>query len=146
MISELYVPREALPAFLAASALIIRGSGAEVLYGTVRLIERDDHTLLAWAREPWACTIFNILVEHTGEGRERAQHAFRGLIDAALAHGGSYYLTYHRWATTEQLLAAHPRIGDFVAAKRRWDPEGVFCSDWYAQIEEQVRTRDAVVG
>ncbi len=138
MISELYVPRESLPAFLSAAAGVLRETGAEVLYGTVRLIEQDDHTLLAWAREPWACTIFNLLVEHSVAGREHAEFAFRGLIDAALAYGGSYYLTYHRWATSEQLRAAHPRIGEFVEAKRRWDPDVVFCSNWYDQVERQV--------
>jgi FAD/FMN-containing dehydrogenase len=138
MISELYVPREQLPAFLRAAAGVLRDTGAEVLYGTVRLIEQDDHTLLAWAREPWACTIFNLLVEHDDAGRERAARAFRGLIDAALKLGGSYYLTYHRWATDEQLHAAHPRIGEFVEYKRRQDPDGRFRSNWFDQIQQQV--------
>jgi len=138
MISELYVRRPELPDFLADAAEVLRRTGAEVLYGTVRLIERDDHTLLAWAREPWACTIFNLLVEPDEAGRERAAAAFRGLIDAALARQGSYYLTYHRWAGDEQLVRAHPRIGEFVEAKRRWDPDGVFRSDWFEQIAAQV--------
>jgi len=27
---------------------------ANVVYGAVRLIEKDDESFLAWAREPWA--------------------------------------------------------------------------------------------
>ena len=36
-----------------------------MIYGTVRLIERDDETFLAWARDRYACVIFNLHVEHT---------------------------------------------------------------------------------
>ena len=53
----------------------------EVIYGTVRLIERDDETFLAWAREPWACVIFNLHVTHTPAGIAAATDAFRRLID-----------------------------------------------------------------
>ena len=43
-----------------------------MIYGTVRLIERDDETVLAWAREPWACIIFNLHVDHTPAGDRTA--------------------------------------------------------------------------
>jgi hypothetical protein len=65
----------------------------DLIYGTIRLIERDDETVLAWAREPWACIIFNLHVTHTADGIARSADTFRALIDLAIAHGGSYYLT-----------------------------------------------------
>jgi FAD/FMN-containing dehydrogenase len=136
MISELYVPRGKLAAFMQAAAGALREARMPVIYGTVRLVERDTDTLLAWAREPWACVIFNLCVEHTPTGIDLAGVAFRGLIDAAIALGGSYFLTYHRWATLDQLLAAHPRFPEFVAAKRRLDPDGLFQSDWYRHYAE----------
>jgi FAD/FMN-containing dehydrogenase len=136
MISELYVPRGELAAFMQAAAGLLREARMPVIYGTVRLVDRDTDTLLAWAREPWACVIFNLCVEHTPTGIDLAGAAFRGLIDAAIDRGGSYFLTYHRWATFDQLLAAHPRFPEFVAAKRRLDPEGLFQSDWYRHYAE----------
>jgi FAD/FMN-containing dehydrogenase len=136
MITELYVPRDKLAAFMQAAADVLRDTRMPVIYGTVRLVERDTDTLLAWAREPWACVIFNLCVEHTPAGIDLAGVAFRGLIDAAIAHCGSYFLTYHRWATLDQLLAAHPRFPEFVAAKRRLDPDALFQSDWYRHYAE----------
>ncbi|TVR48461.1 MAG: FAD-binding oxidoreductase [Puniceicoccaceae bacterium] len=130
MISELYVPRGGLPAFMAAAADLLRSSGVPVIYGTVRLIERDEDTFLPWAREPWAGIIFNLRVHPSDSGHKRVRAAFRGLIDLALAQSGSYYLTYHRWATTEQIEAAHPRFRDFLSQKSHYDPAGVFRSDW----------------
>jgi hypothetical protein len=102
----------------------------------VRLIEREDETVLAWAREPWACIVFNLHVDHTPEGIERAADAFRRLIDRALAHGGSFYLTYHRWATREQVEAAYPQFVEFLHEKLRCDPEERFQSDWYRHYRE----------
>jgi FAD/FMN-containing dehydrogenase len=131
MITEIYVPRAALASFLGSAARFLRGSGTSVIYGTIRLIERDAETVLAWAREPWACIIFNLHVVHTASGLDRARAAFTGLIDLARELGGSYYLTYHRWASREQVLACHPRLPEFLAAKRRHDPGERFQSDWY---------------
>jgi len=131
MISEVYVPRPRLADFMAAAAEDFRRHGTDVIYGTVRLIERDDESFLAWAREPWACIVFNLCVEHSAEGIARAAAAFRGLIDRARERGGSYFLTYHKWASREQLDACHPRFRDFLREKRERDPDEVFQSDWY---------------
>jgi FAD/FMN-containing dehydrogenase len=131
MISEVYVPRRALVSFLGAVAEDFRKARVDVVYGTIRFIERDDETVLAWAREPWACVIFNLHVVHTEAGLEAAREAFRRLIDHGLRHGGSYFLTYHRWATRSQVEAAHPRFVEFLRAKRRHDPEERFQSEWY---------------
>jgi len=131
MITELYVPRERLTDFMAEVAADFAASAVDVIYGTVRLIERDDEAFLTWARDRWACVIFNIHTVHTPAGLEHAESAFRRLIDYAVARGGSYFLTYHRWATPEQLEAAHPRSREFFALKRKYDPDEVFQSEWY---------------
>jgi FAD/FMN-containing dehydrogenase len=143
MISELYVPRALLADFLAAAARDLRALDADVVYGTVRLIERDDETLLAWAREPWACTVLNLHVEHTTSGVERSASAFRRLIDLALERGGSFYLTYHRWATRQQLLAAYPQLPAFLEEKLARDPGELLQSDWYRWLRDTVALKEA---
>ena len=62
---------------------------------------------------------------------ERAADAFRGLIDLAISLGGSYYLTYHRYAIPEQMEQCYPRVREFFECKRFYDPQEVFQSDWY---------------
>lgn len=131
MISELYVPRHRLADFMADVADDFRRNRADVIYGTIRLIERDDDSFLAWAREPWACVIFNLHTVHTDEGIESSAAAFRGLIDLAADRGGSYFLTYHRWATRDQVERCHPRFRAFLEAKLHHDPDERFQSDWY---------------
>jgi FAD/FMN-containing dehydrogenase len=131
MISELYVPRAALADFCLAAREELRRRRTPVIYGTIRLIERDDESVLAWAREPWACIIFNLCVRHDADGISAAAEAFRALIDCAAACGGSYFPTYHRWASREQVEKCHPALVRFLRAKRRLDPAERFQSDWY---------------
>jgi FAD/FMN-containing dehydrogenase len=131
MITEVYVPRPRLADFMAAAANGLRAAAADVIYGTIRLIERDDETVLAWAKDSYACVIFNLHTAHTEEALAGSAETFRTLIDLARERGGSFFLTYHRWATREQLGACYPELGDFFALKRRYDPGGRFQSEWY---------------
>ena len=86
---------------------------------------------LAWARERWACVVVNLHVDHTPSGLAYAASAFRRLIDLAIRYGGSYYLTYHRWATRAQVETCYPQFPEFLRLKRRDDPAERFQSDWY---------------
>lgn len=129
-IAELYVPRARLVEFLGRAAEALRARRATVIYGTVRLIERDAESFLAWAREPWACVVFNLHVDHAPAPLARAGAAFRALMDEAAALGGSFYLTYGRRAHREQVERCHPRFAEFLALQRRHDPGGRWQSDW----------------
>jgi len=131
MISEIYVQRSQLTAFMEGARVALRTRGANMIYGTVRLIERDDETFLAWARDRYACVIFNLHVEHTQAAIDAAAAAFRDLIDLGIQHGGSYYLTYHRWARKDQVQHCYPQFAEFLALKRRHDPDERFQSNWY---------------
>jgi FAD/FMN-containing dehydrogenase len=131
MITEIYVPRAGLARFMADVREDFRANDVDLIYGTIRLIERDDESFLAWARERWACIIFNLHVVHTEDGLAHAADAFRRLIDHAIRHGGSFYLTYHRWATHAQVAACYPQFAEFLRLKRQHDPDERFQSEWY---------------
>jgi len=136
MITEIYVPRNRLSDFMAQVADDFRANAVDVIYGTVRLIERDEDSFLAWAREPWACVIFNLHTVHTPAGLDHSAGAFCRLIDYAIERGGSYFLTYHRWASTDQLEACYPQFRQFLELKRAYDPGERFQSDWYRHYRD----------
>ncbi len=81
--------------------------------------------------QDYACIVFNLHTPHTPDGVARSSTAFRRLIDLVIERGGSYYLTYHRWADAEQVLACYPQLPGFLALKRHYDPDELFSSDWY---------------
>ena len=131
MITEINVPRLALKGFLDEVREDFRKNKVELIYGTVRLIERDDESFLPWAKQPYACTIFNLHTVHSPEGLERSKRAFLKLIDIAARRGGTYYLTYHRYAARNLVESCYPQFAEFLRLKKKYDPEERFQSDWY---------------
>lgn len=131
MITEINVPRETLNSFLEEVREDFRKNNVELIYGTIRLIEKDEESFLPWAKQSYACTIFNLHTEHTPEGIARSAEALRRLIDMAARRNGTYYLTYHRYARRDQVLACYPQFPQFLQLKRKHDPAERFQSDWY---------------
>ena len=131
VIGEHYVPRDAIKAFMERARDILRAHGSEVIYGTIRAILRDTTSFLPWARDDFACVIFNLRTPHTDAGMQRTADTFRALIDASADLGGSYFLTYHRYASAAQVEACYPRFAEFLAKKKAYDPDELFTSDWY---------------
>jgi FAD/FMN-containing dehydrogenase len=134
MITELYIPKHKLHEFLETSKAALKDQCADVIYGTVRLIEKDDESFLAWAKQEYACVIFNLHVDHDRVSLLRSKQSFRMLIDIALSMGGSYYLTYHRYASGKQLIQAYPQLRSFVEKKVHYDPQGRFRSNWFNRV------------
>jgi FAD/FMN-containing dehydrogenase len=138
LISEFYVPREALSSFLRNAAELLRDREANVIYGTVRLIETDNQSFLAWAKQRWACIVLNLHVEHSSAGIAAVKRCFSELIELAIQFGGSYYLTYHRFASRRQLLTCYPEFPQFLQEKAKYDPRGLFSSNWYRHCQHSI--------
>ena len=130
-ITEVYVPLTRLAEFMDAAAGELARRRADVIYGTIRLIAGDNETFLNWATQPYACVVFNLHFPHTESGVAKVADDLRCLIDLATDRGGSYFLTYNRFATPVQLKRCYPQFGQFLALKDQYDPNGVFSSDWH---------------
>jgi FAD/FMN-containing dehydrogenase len=134
MITELYVPRNRLHQFLSNAAGTLRAGEANLIYGTVRLIEKDNETLLPWARNKFACIIFNLHVQHSVSDIDKNKKIFRDIIQHAIDLDGSFYLTYHPYASKEQILNCYPQIYEFFRQKSVYDPQHTFGSNWYMNL------------
>ena len=131
MIAELYVPRQHLTGFMAAVREDFLRYDVDLIYGTIRLIRKDEDAFLAWAKDDYACVIFNLHVDHHASGIARARRNFQRLIDRAIDFDGNYFLTYHRFARRDQLLKCYPELPEFLRRKQALDPDERFASDWY---------------
>ena len=136
-ITELYVPLTELAGFMAAAGSVLRRRQANVIYGTIRLIERDDETVLNWARQPYACIVVNLHVDHDALDIQRVSDTLRALIDLAIERDGSYFLTYNKFASPDQLATCYPQFAEFVSSKRQHDPRDVFSNDWFRAYAEE---------
>ncbi len=141
IIAEIDVPRPLLKGFFDEVREDFRKYKVDLIYGTVRIIERDDESFMPWAKQPYACTIFNLHTIHSPEGIQRSTDAFRRLIDMAARRNGSYYLTYHRDATRSQVESCYPQFVEFLRLKKKYDPEERFQSNWYRDYKTMFADR-----
>ena len=136
VIGEHYVPRDQLLTFMQLAREILRSSGTEVIYGTIRAIKRDTVSFLPWARDDYACVIFNLRTLHTDAGIKKTADTFRALIDASNALGGSFFLTYHRYASVAQIETCYPQFQSWLQLKKVYDQDELFTSTWYTHYRD----------
>jgi FAD/FMN-containing dehydrogenase len=139
MITEVYLTHDSLMPFFRVIRADLAERKADITYGTIRFIEADEETFLPWARERSVCVVCNLHVRHTEEGITKAKADFRKILDRVVEFKGSFFLTYHRWATPDQVSACYPKIRDFFRLKRKYDPSERFQSEWYRQYAADFR-------
>src|SRR5277367_5255016 len=110
LILEVYVPRNELISLLEEARRILLATEMPLVYGTVRFIEQDKDSYLAWAKKRYACVIFSPHASGETQALKKTGEVCRQLIRAANKRGGSFYLTYNRFATRDELASAYPKL------------------------------------
>ena len=82
--------------------------------------------MLTWAPTEVFSFVIYYKQRNTRRARRDAEAWTQELIDVALANGGRYYLPYRLHARQFQFEQAYPEVQDFIALKRKVDPEGKF--------------------
>lgn len=126
LLQEYFVPVAAFEPFARAMAAILRAHDVNALNVSIRHSPADRDSVMRWAADEVFCFVL-YHKQRTFEHAERgARRWTRALIDAALAHGGRYYLPYRLHATRAQFRRAYPEVERFAAIKRARDPQGRF--------------------
>jgi len=131
LIWEVYVPRAELIPFFEDARRIFLSSEIPLIYGTVRFIEQDKESFLAWAKKRYACVIFTPHCPSDAHGLHKTGDICRQLMHAGTRRGGSFYLTYNRFAKQDELTFAYPQFPEFLTLKKKFDPLELFQSEWY---------------
>jgi hypothetical protein len=122
ILHEYFLPAEGLEPFLAACRAAIPASRQDLLNVTLRYVEADRWSVLAYARGPRVAAVMLFSQPMTRTDEEDMTGLTRRLVDAALDAGGSFYLPYRLHARVDQLRRAYPRLDEFLDGKRRHDP------------------------
>lgn len=125
ILHEYFIPPERFADFLAACRKIIPSSRQELLNVTLRHVEADRVSVLAFASAPSPCiaAVMSFTQELTAEADRAMAAMTERLIEAVLSLGGSFYLPYRLHARPQQLREAYPRVDEFIARKRHYDPQ-----------------------
>ena len=123
---EYFVPVARFNEFIPKMRDIFQRHHANILNVSIRHALPDTGTLLAWAREEVFAFVVYYQQETTQEARAKVGQWTREMTDAALSVGGSYYLPYQIFATTEQFAKAYPGADEYFSLKEILDPNNRF--------------------
>ncbi|HEX2438481.1 MAG TPA: FAD-binding oxidoreductase [Methylomirabilota bacterium] len=126
ILHEYFLPSEGLETFLAACRTIMPASRQDLLNVTLRYVQADRTSVLAYAPDTRVAAVMLFSQRMTQADEEDMAQMTQKLIDAALDAGGSFYLPYRLHARREQVARAYPRLTELVARKRHYDPGLLF--------------------
>jgi FAD/FMN-containing dehydrogenase len=126
ILHEYFVPPSRLEEFLQACRELIPRSGQDLLNVTLRYVETDSTSVLSFAPGPRIGAVMSFSQRMRDADERSMEELTDKLIDRALTLGGSYYLPYRLHARRDQMRTAYPRMEEFAARKRHYDPKLMF--------------------
>ncbi|WP_119389540.1 FAD-binding oxidoreductase [Taklimakanibacter lacteus] len=130
ILHEYFVPRDKLVTFVDRMRDLMAKDGILLLNASVRVVHQEDIALNYAPQEAFSVVLYvNQTVDEAGIDKMRG--LTRDLVDLAHLQGGRFFLPYQRHYDILQLERAYPMIRDVFAAKRRFDPQGLFSNGFY---------------
>ncbi len=136
ILHEYFISPAQFPEFLEICRAIIPASYQEFLNVTLRYIDTDPTSVLAYATEPRIAAVMSFSQEKTVRGEADMARMTRALVDGIIGIGGTYYLPYRPHPTPAQFAGAYSRAEEFAAAKRDLDPDLLFRNALWDQYLE----------
>jgi FAD/FMN-containing dehydrogenase len=121
ILHEYFVAPGRFAEFVRACQQVIPASYQQLLNVTLRFVDADRDSVLAYAPEPRIAAVMLFSQEKTARGETDMARMTRALIERVLAIGGTYYLPYRPHAALDQLIRGYPRSPAFSARKREVD-------------------------
>jgi FAD/FMN-containing dehydrogenase len=131
ILQEYFVPYERMPEFVDGLRDVVQGNHANLLNVTIRTVHKDTVTALPYAKQDMFGFVLYFNVKFNDEENEILKKTTADLIDVVERARGTYYLPYQLFYSPEQLHKSYPEIDDFFAAKKKYDPIGLFSNKFY---------------
>ncbi|HEX8030050.1 MAG TPA: FAD-binding protein [Vicinamibacterales bacterium] len=126
ILHEYFVAPARFAEFVKACQDVIPASFQQLMNITLRFVNSDRDSVLAYAPEPRIAAVMLFSQEQTVRGEEDMARMTHALIERVLAIGGTYYLPYRPHASLDQLTRGYPRAAAFAARKRELDRDLLF--------------------
>lgn len=128
ILHEYFVSPARFGDFLDLCRRVIPSSYQSFLNVTLRFVDSDPDSWLAYAPVPRIAAVMSFSQELTTRAEADMARMTRDLIEGVIAIGGTYYLPYRPHATLDQFTRAYPRAMEFARRKRELDPDALFGS------------------
>ncbi len=133
ILHEYFVSPDRFPEFLEICRRVIPASFQEFLNVTLRFVDRDPDSILAYAPVPRIAAVMSFSQELTQRGEADMARMTRNLVDGIIGIGGAYYLPYRQHPTVEQFRRCYSGAAGFADFKRSIDPERTFRNNLWDQ-------------
>lgn len=133
ILHEYFIPRQNIVAYIEGLRQIVRERDINLLNTSIRVVHKE-HGLLTYAPEEAFSAVLFINQPISEEANAKMKADTKALIDLAHTHGGRFFLPYQRYYTPAQLASSYPNLPKFLAAKKRYDPNGLLSSSFYEYI------------
>lgn len=138
ILQEYFIPYAHLNSFIDSLRQAITKHSINMINVTARHVHKDTRSKLSFAKQDCCALVLYIHVAKKSEAYANTIQWTRELIDATCACNGSYYLPYQLLATQTQLETAYPAFKEFVALKRKYDPQEMFVNQLYQQYGQHM--------
>lgn len=131
ILQEYFVPLRNFNAFFAQFREQLIKSEVNLLSTTLRYLKPNNESYLSYANDEMIAIVIYVNIELNENALKDARTWTRNLVDLALEHEGTYYLTYQRFPSVEQFRDAYPNWQKFIEIKLKYDPNEVFSNQFY---------------
>ena len=131
ILQEYFLPQKEMPRFVDGLRKAVKANGANLLNVTIRIVHKDTVTALPYAKQDMFAFVLYFNQRFTEKESKILEKTTTDLIDLATSLDGTFYLPYQLYYSPEKLRKAYPEIDSFLAAKKRYDPIGLFSNKFY---------------
>ena len=131
ILQEYFIPQEKMTEFVDGLRQVVNNDEANLLNVTIRIVHKDLITALPYAKQNMFAFVLYFNQRLDEAESKRLQKTTLDLVEVALRLGGTFYLPYQLYYSAEQLHRAYPEITGFFAAKKKYDPTGLFTNKFY---------------
>lgn len=136
ILQEYFVPLDQFVPFVQQFKKIVIENELNLINITVRYVPKNKEALLSYAKKDCFSFAFLFNMKRSSHGIAHMKHATRKIVDLALQHNGTYYLTYQLFPSNKQLYIAYPEAKLFFLCKKKLDPHLLFMNEFYARYTQ----------
>ncbi len=133
ILQEYFIPISETNAFMEQLKKIILDDKINMLSITLRLVHVPDNAFLSYANGNEDKIAFVLYINHKKSKAEieKVSQWTQKMVNLAIKHKGTYYLTYSLYPTETQIKSAYPTFPEFLKEKLQYDPNELFVNKFY---------------
>ena len=141
ILQEYFIPVENFPQFFVSLRRELVDFYVNLLSITLRYLRENRESYLSYATSNMIAVVLYVNLKLDEQSIENARAWTRNIVELSLKYKGAYYLTYQRFPTLGQFVAAYPGWEKFMEVKCRLDPDEVFTSRFYEEYLKAALSR-----